>query len=109
MKRSLWTLVAAITLAAAPVAMISFGPVFNETYHPAKDGKLAKAKCAVCHVGMTKKLNPYGEDLHKIVGGSKKLSPDVLKKVEQLDSDKDGVKNIDEIKAGTFPGDPKSK
>ena len=28
---------------------------------------------------------------------------------ESLDSDGDGVKNIDEIKAGTNPGDPKSK
>jgi len=26
-----------------------------------------------------------------------------------LDSDKDGVKNGDEIKKGTLPGDPKSK
>ena len=30
-------------------------------------------------------------------------------KVEALDSDGDGVKNIDEIKAGTNPGDPASK
>ena len=30
-------------------------------------------------------------------------------KIEALDSDGDGVKNIDEIKAGTNPGDAKSK
>ena len=29
--------------------------------------------------------------------------------VERLDSDKDTFKNIDELKAGTLPGDPKSK
>ncbi len=32
-----------------------------------------------------------------------------LKAVEQMDSDKDGVKNLDEIKKGTLPGSPTSK
>jgi hypothetical protein len=32
-----------------------------------------------------------------------------LSSIEKLDSDKDGVSNINEIKAGTLPGDPKSK
>ncbi|MCW5942813.1 MAG: hypothetical protein KIS66_11305 [Fimbriimonadaceae bacterium] len=40
---------------------------------------------------------------------TKVLTGSVLKKVEGLDSDKDGVKNIDEINADKMPGDPKSK
>ena len=34
----------------------------------------------------------------------KAVNKQVLTKVEQLDSDKDGVKNIDEIKKDTNPG-----
>jgi hypothetical protein len=71
---------------------------------------LKKAGCAVCHIGHGPKLNAYGEDIKKLTPkGSKKLTADILKKAESLDSDKDGVKNGAEIKAGSLPGDAKSK
>jgi len=38
-----------------------------------------------------------------------KCSTCAFEKIENLDSDGDGVKNIDEIKKGTNPGDPTSK
>lgn len=39
----------------------------------------------------------------------KKAAAASLKAVECKDADKDGISNIAEIKAGTLPGDPKSK
>lgn len=96
-------------LAATAMALPPMGKVFQTTYKVGKDSALKKADCGVCHVGKKTKLNPYGEDLKTALGDSKTLTEEILKKVEDKDSDKDGVKNIDEIKAGKLPGDPKSK
>jgi hypothetical protein len=78
----------------------------------------AKATLGKCTTYHTKALpkkndhesNAYGKDLAKNVldAKAKKKQYDFAK-VEALDSDGDGVKNVDEIKAGTNPGDPKSK
>jgi hypothetical protein len=55
--------------------------------------------CNTCHTTAqdAEHRNPYGVDFgnHNHDFGA----------IEQLDSDGDGVKNIDEIKADTFPGD----
>ena len=80
-------------------------PIFNAKYSPKKGGAVAKAKCGVCHVGMTKKLNAFGEELKKLG----KVTVDTLGKVEGLDSDGDGVKNGAELKADTLPGNKASK
>jgi hypothetical protein len=48
-------------------------------------------------------------DLKKAMGASKSFTAAMLTKTAALDSDKDGAKNAAEIKAGTLPGDPKSK
>ena len=53
-------------------------------------------------------LNAYGKDVQKAAAG-KALDEKILRAIEKLDSDKDGASNIDEIKAGTLPGDPNSK
>ncbi|HEV7862474.1 MAG TPA: hypothetical protein VGR20_07225 [Acidimicrobiia bacterium] len=57
--------------------------------------------CATCHTTTqdAEHLNAYGVDFSK---SNHDFGP-----IEALDSDGDGFKNIDEIKAGTFPGDPK--
>ena len=57
--------------------------------------------CQTCHTTTqdAQHLNPYGTDFGK--------SKHDLGAIEPLDSDGDGFSNIDEIKAGTFPGDPK--
>jgi hypothetical protein len=72
------------------------------------DAKAKLGKCSTCHAKpMPKKddaeLNAFGKDL-KETG-----KPADYSKVEAKDSDGDGVKNIDEIKAGTNPGDASSK
>ncbi len=97
-------------LSASALALPLFVQDFAKTYKMGTDTAIAKAGCAVCHVGHTKALNPYGLDMQKEMKAenTKKLTPEVFKKIEGLDSDKDGVKNGDEIKAGTLPGDPKS-
>ena len=104
------TLGLALTAGAA-LAHPAFVGTFNQKYPPVPGSAIAKSPCAICHVGMTPKLNPYGIDLQKALRAAKtkKLTAAQLTKVENLDSDKDGVKNIVEIKAGTLPGDPKSK
>jgi len=95
---------------AAAWAFPTFLKVFTDTYKVKADSTLGKASCAVCHVAKNKtdQLNPYGQDLKKALDNDK-VTKKSLTKVEKLDSDKDGVTNIDEIKAGTLPGDPKSK
>jgi len=56
-------------------------------------------KCATCHSQGTD-LNAYGQDLHQF-----NL---VFKDIEALDSDGDTFSNLDEITAGTLPGDENS-
>ncbi len=54
------------------------------------------ASCSTCHTGSIPALNPYGSDL--LANG---LS---FTAVEGLDSDRDGVSNLQEIRNGTNPG-----
>ena len=83
---------------------------FKGYYKPAATPDLGKAGCKTCHAATGFKLNPYGNDLCAAMAkaNSKLVTPDILKSIEALDSDKDGVKNGDEIKAGTLPGNPDS-
>lgn len=86
--------------------LATFGPVFNKTYDVNDGSPLKKAQCSVCHAGAKGgKLNAYGQDLQKAMASakSKKLTAEILKSVEGLDSNKDGVKNGDAIKAGKLP------
>lgn len=102
----------AITAAALFVtasAITGYVKVFSETYGVKTGSTLATTKCAICHVGKTKKLNPFGQDVDKARAGAKKMTPEILHKTDDMDSDKDGVKNIDEINADKLPGDATSK
>ncbi|MCS6949157.1 MAG: hypothetical protein RMM06_10790 [Armatimonadota bacterium] len=100
------TFVLVVGVLATPKHMVTF----NRTYSPPKDSALGKAKCAACHV-KGKELNLYGKDLQKVMRekGTKDVTVEILKAVESLDSDKDGVANLNELKAGTLPADSKSK
>lgn len=93
------------------LASTKFNKEFRSTYALDASGALAKATCTACHVGKTKKLNPYGTDLQAAMRSerTKLLTGSVLKKVEGLDSDKDGKSNLQEIQANTLPGDASSK
>ena len=107
MKRTMIGLSLSV-VACVAIASPAFLGTFMSTYKVKGTSTIGKAKCAVCHT-KGKELDAYGEDLKKVLGGAKRLTPDMLAKVEALDSDKDGVKNGDEIKKDTLPGDPKSK
>lgn len=85
---------AAVTAEATPKLMRSFGSKYP-------DAKAKLGACATCHTADVPALNSYGADL-------KKAEFDFAK-VEPLDSDGDGAKNLAEIAALTAPGDAKSK
>lgn len=95
-------------IVAAAIALTPFLKTIDEFYKVKKDSALGKAACSTCHATMKggKKLNPYGESLQDAMreAKTKKLTTAILEKVESLDSDKDGMKNIDEIKKDRFPG-----
>lgn len=96
-----------MAMAIFAFAFSTFAKTFDTTYKIEKTSKLGKAGCALCHTtAKGGKLNPYGEDLKKVLTAAKtkKLTAEFLKKVEKLDSDKDGKTNIEEIKAGRYPG-----
>ncbi len=99
-----------LALMMSALATPKYLVTFLKAYPAPKDSALAKAKCAVCHV-KGKELNVYGKDVDKVMKEkkTKDLAAEILKSVENLDSDKDGVSNGEELKAGTLPGDPKSK
>lgn len=100
---------AAMALAGcAALALPSFKPLLGQAYKVPKGSKLDA--CLPCHTAGVK-LNVYGADLKKVLetAKTKKLTADLMKKVDTLDSDKDGAKNVDELKKGTNPGDPKDK
>ena len=85
-----------------------------KTFKRAYPGKAPKTySCKICHQGFLGKkddLNPYGLALQKLKApaDAKTLTVDDLKAVEKADSDGDGASNLDEINAGTAPGDPAS-
>ncbi len=96
---------------AAALATPAFQIEYAKLAKPPKDSALAKAACATCHVPGKPALNAYGKDIAAAMKKlkTKKLTPAIMKALAKLDSDKDKVNNAAEIKAGTLPGDPKSK
>lgn len=104
MKRFLST-GAILGLAVCAMALGSMVKVVQDTYKFKSDSEAGKAKCTLCHVGkMGGKLNPYGIDLKAALKGSKTLTPSILHEIDGKDSDSDGTKNGDELKAGRNPG-----
>lgn len=70
----------------------------------------ATATCKTCHIEPPKR-NAFGKAIGDALdeSGEQTLTKKLLETIEKKDSDGDGVSNIDEINAGTLPGDPKSK
>ncbi len=104
----------------AALAMIAFSTTVLATMELQKDliakYPTSKANCATCHVKkMAKKgdaeLNPFGKDAvaKAIVDPKAEKKVYDYKKIDALDSDKDGKTNLEELTAGTNPGDPASK
>ena len=108
MKVRLIASVAMTVAGCAALALPSYKAPFATAYGIKKGTKLDS--CVGCHsTGV--KLNPYGADMKKVLADAKTkaLTAEILKKLDALDSDKDGVKNVDELKKGTNPGDAKDK
>ena len=90
---------AAVTVRALP----SFVTDFNSQYGTSgTSGGTTLGSCITCHGGVngTGGLNNYGTDFRSANFD--------LTAIESLDSDSDGYSNIEEILAGTFPGDSTS-
>jgi hypothetical protein len=98
-----------MALTGSAMALPPMLKVFETTYNVKDGSRLKTASCTICH-STVPKLNPYGQDVKKqlTAANTKTLTPEMLKKIEKLDSDKDGFANIAEIKADTLPGDPAS-
>ena len=78
---------------------------FQTQYPEAK--VLADMKCALCHNEATMDLNAFGHDVGlNYAANGKKI---VWEQLEPIDSDGDAYTNLEEIKAGTHPGDRNSK
>jgi hypothetical protein len=60
-------------------------------------------QCSLCHLGYPPNLNPYGA-AYKAAG----RNSTAFATIENLDSDKDGFTNLQEINSLTFPGDSAS-
>ena len=104
MKRIIST-TAILGLAVCVFALGSMVKVVQDTYKYPATSIAGTAKCMLCHAGkMGGKLNGYGTDLKTALKGSKTLTAAVLHSVDAKDSDGDGVKNGDELKAGKNPG-----
>ncbi len=103
----LLTVVALIGIPQA-LAFSSYTNAFNTKYGTSgTSGGTTLGSCITCHTNLNggASWNLYGLDVQgKISSGIN----GALTAVEPTDSDHDGFTNINEINAGTFPGDPKS-
>ena len=97
-----------VALGSSLLGNLPIQKAFVEKY---PEAKATLGKCTTCHEkALPKKedhaVNAYGKDLVEKAVVDAKANPKTydFTKVEGLDSDGDGTKNIDEIKAGKNPG-----
>lgn len=110
-------LAAAVFLVRPSIAQPPGPADFCEAYPDAPACAAGPVACGTCHE-TAPALNPYGTDVQTnlAVGLERPLSEEVfttylgaaLAAVEGLDSDGDGATNLDEIAAGSAPGDAAS-
>jgi uncharacterized membrane protein len=114
-----WRRSPAVLIALAASGLINAAtagakPEFHEILlraYPAYSGPLASRSCANCHVSDSDfTRNAFGKELavEMAKAGTKSLSVSLLRLLEPLDADGDGATNIEEIRAGTAPGDASS-
>lgn len=108
MKHTL-SLIALLGIGAMALSTTASWKVFQQKYHIEKESRIGTAACQNCHVGKKGgRLNAYGKDLLSVMKKeeTKKLTPELLAKIEGLDSLKDGQTNLAKIKADKNPGLP---
>ncbi len=108
MKRNIFV----VSVVAVMLALGSAVTVFANTgalvdFNAQYPGNTFNNSCSICHTHVPA-LNPYGKALLDAGGTGSVISDATFVAVEPLDSDKDGFTNLQEILAGTFPGDRKS-
>lgn len=90
-----------LILASLSFASSAFAqPQYMQAFKVQYPGATGLVSCKLCHDGAPPALNPYGIDYQK--AGHNFVT------IEGLDSDGDGYTNIQEIGAGTWPGDKNS-
>ena len=96
----IFVLVLLACLASVGQAKPQFLDLFLATYKPDPASALATARCGICHTKVPQK-NPYGKDVKKLLDASSdgKLTVDMLRQLEPMDSDGDKWSNGDEIAA----------
>ena len=82
--------------------------VFCEVYDDAPHCAAGETSCSECHdAAGPPVMNPYGDDVAAAVAGWTDFEaelPAALESIEAEDSDGDGLDNLAEIEAGTWPG-----
>jgi len=104
MKRNIFAaLVVALPLVYGFAAIASADTGALADFKAQYPGNSFGNSCSICHTSPPTK-NSYGDDLKKEGGTADNIPPATFLAVEGLDSDGDGFTNIEEINAGTFPG-----
>ena len=101
--KNLFVLFALIAMSLPADARPKYLEAFQDTYSETGNlEELSKFKCGVCHI------NPRGRGTRTDYGNDFRSARRDFSKIETLDSDGDGITNLDEIIAGTNPGDASS-
>lgn len=113
----LWVPLLFGTLALLGCRSASALPAYLEAAKAAynfKAGGVVETKsCSLCHAGATNRtsLNLYGKDVQAALKSAvdKKVTPALIHRLDDKDSDGDGWSNAAEFSADTLPGDSSSK
>lgn len=97
LKRSVWLALVVLIFPGELLALPAYRRLWEGKYK-------YKMSCVICHArGGGSELNGYGRDFQRFG-----MTPGAFKTIESRDSDGDGFKNIDEIRAKSNPGDSRS-
>src|SRR5262245_58221147 len=105
-KSAHYGLAAAILYSMLNTTAVFAKPAYQATFvskYQSMSETVTERSCANCHMSSTDfKLNLYGKQIAQVMieAGEKKLTPEMLAKVETLDANDNGVSNLEEIKAG---------
>ena len=103
--RKLFSTFGLLTVAVAAFAYGSYLKVAQETYNISPRSQAGKAKCMLCHANKSlRRLNAYGKDLKRVMKGSKTLTPNTMRKLDNWDSFGVGISNGDALRQGKKPG-----